>query len=62
MKLLVLVIGVLFLAVIAALEIWKRLVPARSKLAKKIEIALVILAFVGGVAALLRQAHLRLIY
>lgn len=38
-----------FLAVIAVLEIWKRLVPARSKLAKKIEIPLVILMFVGGV-------------
>ena len=56
MKLLVLVISVVFLAVIAALEIWRRLVPAQSKLTTRIEIALVILAFVGGVAALIWQA------
>jgi len=45
-----------FLAVIALLEIWKRLIPAQSKLAKKIEVTLVILAFVGGASALIRQA------
>jgi tetratricopeptide (TPR) repeat protein len=56
MKLLVLVTGVVFLAVIALLEIWKLRVPARSKMAKKIEITLVILAFVGGVVGLIRQA------
>ena len=44
------------MVVIAVLEIWKRLVPARSKLVKKIEIALVILAFVGGVTQLIKQA------
>lgn len=43
------------MVVIAVLEIWKRLIPAQSKLAKKIEISLVILAFVGGIAALIRQ-------
>lgn len=56
MKWIILIISVVFLAVIAALEIWKRLVPERSKLAKKIEISLVILVFVGGAAALIRQA------
>jgi len=53
MKILVLVIGVVFLAVIAVLEIWKRLVPAKSKLVKKIEITLVILMFVGGAVGLM---------
>ena len=56
MKILVLVFGVVFLAVIAALEIWKRLVPDRSKLVKKIEISLVILMFVGGAVGLIREA------
>ena len=56
MKFIILVIGIVFLAVIAILEIWKRLVPDRSKLVKKIEIALVILAFVGGAVGLIRVA------
>ena len=56
MKILIPVIGVVFLAVIAALEIWKRLVPDRSKLVKRIEISLVILMFVGGAVGLIRQA------
>ena len=56
MKILVLIIGIVFLAIIATLEVWKRLVPAKSKRARQIEIVLIILAFIGGGVGLIRQA------
>ena len=53
MKWLIFVISIIFLFIIAALEIWKHLVPTQSQLIKYIEITLVIMAFVGGVASLI---------
>jgi len=56
MKWLIVVICILFAAVIAGLEIWKRLVPDKSEIALKIEIAVVLLTFVGTVSGLIKKA------
>lgn len=56
MKWLILIVGIVFAAVIATLEIWKRLIPEQSRIVKKIEITIVIIIFVVTVVGVIKEA------